>query len=135
MARERRESVRSRRAVPLPVEDVADVLLGYLEIKAFLDLDALAARMADDGITPVFPQNHNRPTFFSTRVGVRDIAVPAALRHQMLLEFMDPTSLIAAIRHMASVRPEDLGKDESVLLSFKNEGRAWALPAGEPRAS
>jgi hypothetical protein len=121
--------------LPLPAEDVADVLMGYLEIKAFLDLDALAARLVDGGITPVFAEDPNAPTFFTTTVGGRHIAVPGVLRHQMLLEFMDPTSVIAAIKHIASVRSEDLRADESVMLSFKNEGRAWALPPSLPRAT
>ncbi|MGH2499009.1 MAG: hypothetical protein ACRDF0_02800 [Candidatus Limnocylindria bacterium] len=95
----------------------------------------LAARLVDSGITPVFPEDPNAPTFFSTTVGERRIAVPGMLRHQMLVEFMDPASVIAAIKHIASIRPEDLRSDESVMLSFKNEGRAWTPPPTEPTAS
>jgi hypothetical protein len=121
--------------LPLAAEDVADVLMGYIEILSFLDLGALSAHLRESGLTAAFARDQNGPVFFAVQVGDRTVVVPGTLREQMLTEFMDPSALVAAVEHVASVREEDLGVGEAVMLAFRDEGRAWRTsPAVSARA-
>jgi len=112
--------------LPLLAEDVADALMGYLEVFSFIDIPRLHSALAAANIEARFASGPlSAEVFLQATVGGRAIVVPATLREQVLAELMHVDSLVALIRHLADVPEERVRPGEAVMITFADEGAPW----------
>jgi hypothetical protein len=112
---------------PLPPEDVADVVMGPIDLLCSLHLRKLETALARDSVeievkragqgSKIFLEAHRRG------VGLR---VPSHLREQMMVELMTPDSLFELLDRVLTLNEEhqEHAGDRRVVV-FANEAETW----------
>jgi hypothetical protein len=131
--RDRSESFSSLAPVtifPLPPEDVADLVMGFMDLATSLHLSLLERALTRNGIeVRIARPPESNGLFLEASRGRVGVLVPPHLREQMMTELMTPYSLSVALDYVLELnaaRPEE-GYD-SRIVSFADEERVW-----EPR--
>ena len=114
---------------PLDAEDIADVLLGFIEITVHVNKQLLALRFAEKGMTAnFFGQPDAARHFLEARRGTRGFLMPAIMREQMLHELMAAESVVAISKDLldSGKTREWLELDKAPLVGFENERQVWS---------
>ncbi|HZS61070.1 MAG TPA: hypothetical protein VFA43_17475 [Gemmatimonadaceae bacterium] len=116
---------------PLPAEDVADLVMGFVDLAYGLHLPRLERALGRDGITAHVRRAGAGEAVFleAARRDVR-VIVPAHLREQMMVELMSPDALFALVDHVLTLneeRPEE-AQDGRVVV-FADEASVWERSA------
>jgi hypothetical protein len=114
---------------PLPPEDVADLLLGFIDTSVHLNTELLAVRFAERGMRVGFasaPASRNH--FLEARRGYRGFLMPAYVREQMLHELMTVDTLLELSDWiLASGKTREWTDIERApILGFADESPVWA---------
>jgi hypothetical protein len=117
---------------PLPPDDVADLLLGFVDTSVHLNTELLGLRFAERGLRAGFAVHPASAThFLEVRRGYRGFLMPAYVREQMLHELMTVETLTTLADWII-----DSGKtrewseiDKAPILGFADEGAMWAPDA------
>jgi hypothetical protein len=114
---------------PLPAEDVADLLLGFVDTSVHLNTQLLALCFAERGMRVGFavaPASHTH--FLEARRGYRGFLMPAYVREQMLHELVTVQTLTAlADWILASGKTREwTDMTKAPILGFADERTAWA---------
>lgn len=114
---------------PLPPEDIADLLLGFVDTTVHINTELLALEFAKRGISVQFAVAPESDLYFlrATR-GHLGVLVPAYVREQFLYELLSVESLVALTDSILSSRqtPNWLDPDKAPIIGFQNEGAAWS---------
>jgi hypothetical protein len=116
---------------PLDVEDVADLMLGYFDLFAMLNVDVLARQLAERGIDVQITIDDDAGSNFlvaTRRVGDRELVVNVdpSLREQLLMELMRPEIAIAAVKAVLDAVEAEPGPDlVERIVSFADEAAVW----------
>ena len=114
---------------PLPPEDVADLLLGFIDTSIHLNTQLLRLRFAERGMRAGFTVAPASDThFLEARRSYRGFLMPAYVREQMLHELMTVetlTNLADWILRSGKTR-EWTEIDKAPILGFASERDAWA---------
>ncbi len=118
---------------PLPPEDVADLLLGFVDTSVHLNTRLLGLRFAERGVRTGFTVAPASEThFLEARRGYRGFLMPAYVREQMLHELMTVETLIELSDWILSSGKTcewtDIGK--APIVGFTDESATWG--AGIP---
>lgn len=114
---------------PLPPDDVADLLLGFVDTSVHLNTELLALRFAKRRMRVGFaiaPASHTH--FLEARRGYRGFLMPAYVREQMLHELMTAetlTSLADWILASGKTR-EWIDIVNAPILGFETESSVWS---------
>lgn len=114
---------------PLPPDDVADLLLGFVDTSVHLNTELLALRFAERGIRASFAVAPGSAThFLEARRGFRGFLMPAYAREQMLHELMTVETLTTlADWILASGKTREWVEiDKAPLVGFADERSAWS---------
>lgn len=114
---------------PLPAEDVADLLLGFVDTSVHLNTQLLALRFAERRMQVGFmAARAARTHFLEARRGYRGFLMPAYVREQMLHELVTVETLTTlADWILASGKTREwteIGK--APILGFTDERTTWA---------
>jgi hypothetical protein len=152
-ARDRHDTVSQLAPIsifPLPAEDVADILFGFVDVKVLLNVPLLQIAFARKGL---YTEIHRAPesgrSFLTAQSDSSGIIVPAHLREQILHETMTPSTLIRMVEYILdsglAAKWKAVGSAPGV--GFADERRAWSrtapvdvssvrlVPAGFPSAT
>jgi hypothetical protein len=116
---------------PLATEDLADLMMGYLELATTLNGALIERAFLAAGIAARVELRDQRfRKFADVRRGGFTLEIPAHVREQMFLELLSPGSVVAA----ASELLDELGGqpatgEDARLLTFAREFEAWARAA------
>jgi hypothetical protein len=116
---------------PLDVEDLADLMLGYLDVLSLLNIDVLGQQFSERGISVEFTDNDTASSNFliaSRRVGDRElfVHVDPTLREQLLAELMRPETAIASVKAVLdAVEAEPSPEAVERIASFADEASVW----------
>lgn len=114
---------------PLPPEDVADLLLGFVDTTVHINTELLALEFAKRGISVKFAVAPESDRYFlqATR-GRLGVLVPAYVREQMLYELLSVESLVELTDSILSSgrTPNWVDADSAPIIGFQNEGAAWS---------
>lgn len=114
---------------PLPPEDVADLLLGFIDTSVHLNTQLLGLRFAERWMRAGFTVAPASDThFLEARRGYRGLLMPAYVREQMLHELMTVetlTNLADWILRSGKTR-EWTEIDKAPILGFASEREVWA---------
>lgn len=128
--RDRRMTVHSLAPVsilPLPAEDVADLLLGFVDYTVHLNTDVLAQMFQRRGIAARIPRVAGAELdriFMNAIGGGVAVDVPSALREQMAAELATPASIIAAVKG-AFQAAQRRGGGARYIVVFADESAVW----------
>lgn len=114
---------------PLPAEDIADLLLGFVEITVHINKQLLGLRFAENGMTANFlAQPAAARHFLEARRGYRGFLMPAYMREQMLHELMTVEAVVAISDYLlASGKTHEwMELDKAPLVGFENERSVWS---------
>lgn len=114
---------------PLPPEDVADLLLGFVDTSVHLNTQLLALRFAERGMRVGFPAPGTADTtFLEVRRGYRGFLMPAYVREQMLHELVTVDTLTTLADWIISSGKTREWTDitKAPILGFADERTAWA---------
>jgi hypothetical protein len=114
---------------PLPPEDVADLLLGFVDTSVHLNTQLLGLRFAQRGMRAGFAvAPDSRTHFFEARRGYRGFLTPAYVREQMLHELMTVETLTTlADWILASGKTREWTDiNKAPILGFESESSVWA---------
>ncbi len=114
---------------PLPAEDVADLLLGFVDVSVHLNTELLVLRFAERGMRVRFfvaPASANH--FLEARRGRRGFLMPAYVREQMLHELVTVETLTTlADWILASGKTREwTDVRKAPILSFADETNVWS---------
>jgi hypothetical protein len=114
---------------PLPPEDVADLLLGFVDTSVHLNTELLGLRFAERGMRAGFtvaPASHTH--FLEARRGYRGFLMPAYVREQMLHELMTVETLTTLAHWIISSgnTREWVEIENAPLLGFADERAVWS---------
>jgi hypothetical protein len=128
--RDRRESFSSLAPLtiyPLPAEDVADLVMGFLDLSLSLRLDLLEGALNRSGpVIAVARPPDSQTRFLEASLGRVGVIVPPHLREQLMMELMTPASVARAIDYVLEINARVPGASrESSVVAFENEGRVW----------
>jgi hypothetical protein len=135
--RDRRESFSSLAPftiLPLPADDVADIVMGPVDLFFCLHLGRLEQALTRNGITVrvARPPESGR-LFLEASRGTRGVQVPPHLREQMMAELVTPDCIFEAVKHVLDLNETNPGEAyDSRIVVFADEGDVWA---GKPEAS
>jgi hypothetical protein len=109
---------------PASPEDIADLMLGPLEMHTMLRCDVLEAKFAARGIdaTADYPDGDRR--FLRARRGATQLDIPPHLREQMLIELMTPESLVDIADAMLDITAHAPGLELDFTVGC-DEHAAW----------
>ncbi len=116
---------------PLDTEDLADLLLGYLDLFTALNITVLGKSFERRGIDVRFAEHGERDELFLEArriVGNRELLARAGptVREQMLLELMTPASAIACIEAtLDAVEAERASQPVARDVALADERRVW----------
>jgi hypothetical protein len=120
---------------PLSAEDVADLVMGFVDLATSLHLGALERALTREDVQVRVARPGEAATLFleaqRNEVGV---LLPPHLREQMMTELITPDSLFVAINHVLTLnerRPSE-AKDRRIVF-FEDEASVWE--PGEGRAA
>jgi hypothetical protein len=117
---------------PLPADDVADLLLGFLGVSVHLNTQLLGLRFAQRRIAAQFmtaPASHVH--FVEARRGYRGLLVPAYVREQMLHELMTVDTLVELADWILSsgMTRDWTNIEQTPIIGFENERAVWSPTA------
>jgi hypothetical protein len=111
---------------PLDPQDIADLMLGYLELRTMLRGDLLEqAFTAHDISADVTFGDDADEVFLRVARGVVSLAIPPSLRERLLFELLTPDSAIALADGMLDLLAADQHLAEDVLPATDESG-IWA---------
>jgi hypothetical protein len=116
---------------PFDVDDVADLMLGYMEFTTDLNVAVIRDRLVAGGVSAeVVLGDDAESRFLIARrvVGNRqlEVHVEAALRDQLLLELMYPEDAVAVVRAvLAAVETEREPERVDRIPAMTDEARVW----------
>ena len=113
---------------PFPPEDVADLILGFVDVVVRLDIARLEGALRAAGLEARIARAPESATQFLVasrgQIGVRP---PTLLREQMMNELMTPASLVRSVESMITLREQGAVTDsDRVMIVFDNESQTWA---------
>ena len=113
---------------PFPPEDVADLILGFVDVVVRLDIARLEGAFRAAGLEARIARAPESATQFLVasrgQIGVRP---PTLLREQMMNELMTPASLVRSVGSMITLREQGAVTDsDRVMIVFDNESQTWA---------
>ena len=114
---------------PLPAENVADLLLGFVDVSVHLNTELLALRFAERGMQVGFAEPPaSRTHFLEARRGYRGFFMPAYVREQMLHELVtvDTLATLADWIIKSGKTREWTDITKAPILGFANERTTWA---------
>ena len=122
---------------PLSLDDMTDLVLGYVEVFSLIDVDALTRELAGLGLSVhITPPPLSERVFLTADAGPLTVAVPPEVREQALVELLSAESIAAAIEAVIRVAPT-LAPRETVIVGHPNEWRTWSrglsIEADTPR--
>jgi hypothetical protein len=114
---------------PLPPEDIADLLLGFVDTSVHLNTELLGLRFAERGMRAGFtvaPASHRH--FLEARGGYRGFLMPAYVREQMLHELVTVETLTTLARWIldSGKTPEWVDIGNAPILGFASESSVWS---------
>ncbi len=112
---------------PFPAEDVADLIMGYIDLAISLKLDVLEQDLTRGDVEVRVARPGEAATLFlkANRVKV-GLLSPPHLREQLMIELMTPDCLFDAIDYVLAVneqRPSE-SHDRRVVV-FEDEASVW----------
>ena len=111
---------------PLDPEDIADLMLGYLEVRTLLRGDLLEQAFAAHDISAdVMSGDEADEVFLRVARGGVSLAIPPSLRERLLFELLTPDSAIALADGMLDLLAADQHLAEDVLPATDESG-IWA---------
>lgn len=132
--RDRRESFSSLAPLtifPLAAEDVADLVMGFLDLSMNLNLDILERTLGGDDLSVrVARPPESERLFLEARRGRNGVLVPPHLREQMMTELTTPHTVrkgIETVLNRQQTTPETA--NDSTLVVFADEQRVWETRA------
>jgi hypothetical protein len=112
---------------PLPVRDVVELMLGFLDVSVYLNVQLLRDVFLKHGIWVDVPsQPEASDTFFKAQDGRGGVLVPAFVREQMLLELMTPGTLLALVDHVLASGLASRLRTDSKVVGFYHERDVWS---------
>jgi hypothetical protein len=117
---------------PLPPDDVADIVFGFIDLVFCLDLRALDQALVAEGleVETARPPLSSR-LFLTARRDNLVLAVPPQLREQMMVELMTSAALGRALTAVLEDMDADPGTaGDSRIVVFEDEAAVW-----EPRVA
>lgn len=114
---------------PLPAEDVADIMLGFIEVSVHLNKQLLSLRFAQSAIqVRFFRQPAAARHFLAVRRGTRGFLMPAVMREQMLHELLTAETLVGLTKDLLNTGKtrEWTELDKAPLVGFENESQIWS---------
>lgn len=112
---------------PLPPDDVADIVFGFVDLVFCLDLKALEDSLATDSMTvQIARPPHSNGLFLTARRDELTLTVPPHMREQMMVELMTPAALgraLAAVLDDMAADPPAAG--DSRIVVFEEEANVW----------
>jgi hypothetical protein len=117
--------------LPLAPEDVADLMMGTLELVTILNGKLLEAEFAKAGIDAVVELGDQRFTKFADiRRGAMSVQIPAEVREQIFIELLVPEAVVAAASELLDELERRPGtRSEARLLTFSDERTVWDTSA------
>jgi len=134
-ARDRRGTVSELAPIsifPLPAEDVADILFGFVDVKVLLNVPLLQVAFKRKGM---YTEIHRAPDsgrmFLTAQTDSSGVIVPAHLREQILHETMTPSTLIRMVEYIldSGLAAKWKADGSAPGVGFANERRAWSKAA------
>ena len=112
---------------PLSAEDVADIVMGFVDVVCSIHLPSLERALTRDGVEVAVRRAGEGEAIFleAQRRGV-GVRVPAHLREQMMVELMTPEALFALLDHVLTLneqRPAEA--NDRRVVSFADEAAVW----------
>jgi hypothetical protein len=112
---------------PLSAEDVADVVMGFVDVFCALDITLLERALTRDGLSVrVARPGPAQSLFLDAQRGRVGLRLPPHLREQMQIELMTPDALRKAIDHVLDINlsnPSQI-KDRRIVV-FADEAETW----------
>ncbi|MDX6439454.1 MAG: hypothetical protein QOF45_2037 [Gaiellaceae bacterium] len=114
---------------PLAAEDIADLLLGFVDVSVHLNTELLGLRFNEHGMRASFTLTPTSAThFLEARRGFRGFLMPAYVREQMLHELMTVETLVELsdwILRSGKTR-EWVDIEKAPIVGFANERTVWS---------
>jgi hypothetical protein len=115
---------------PIPAEAAADLMMGFIEWVAYLNLDLVEAAFRERGIranAPGLPGSAD--LFLRAERGNAQVVVPPSIRDQVMIEWMTPDCLIASVEHRLS-QINNGGAAGKAIITLSREQLAWESSLG-----
>jgi len=117
---------------PLPADDVADLLLGFIDTSVHVNKQLLGLRFAERGlranfVSPPATERH----FLEARRGWRGFLMPAYVREQMLHELITAETVVNLSEWILSSgrTREWVALENAPIVGFENERMIWSPDA------
>lgn len=112
---------------PLRAEDIADLILGQLDVCTTISCDELEKALAVEGLqSEIAGGTDAESLFLRASDGANTVSLPSAIREQMLAELMTPDTLIGAIRHsLAATAADRSERPARHLVPYAGESDVW----------
>jgi hypothetical protein len=117
---------------PLPPDDVADLLLGFIDTSVHLNKQLLGLLFADRGMRANFIAGPDAAQYFlEARRGWRGFLMPAYVREQMLHELITADTVVGiADWILSSGRTREwVSLEKAPIVGFQNERMVWSPQA------
>jgi hypothetical protein len=112
---------------PLPVEDVAGLVIGRYDVIATLNASLLEEHLAETGIGAVVARGDAAgDSFLEAGRGNARITVPAPVREQILIELMTLGSLFAMVRWLLDQSEKRGSSQPAIVVGYAGEAEHWA---------
>jgi hypothetical protein len=112
---------------PLPAEDIADLIMGFIDILVSLDYRELERALSQDELrATVYRHPVAERLFLRADAEAAGIDIPAVEREQMMTELTSPESLLRLIRHVLAhneAHPDEM-HDRRIVV-FEGESDTW----------
>ena len=117
---------------PLPPEDVADVVMGFIDLAYGLHLPRLEQALSRDGVkVEVRRAGAGDAVFLEANRRDVGVIVPAHVREQMMVELMTPQALFALLDHVLTLNEERRAEaNDRRVVVFADEAATWEGHAG-----
>lgn len=112
---------------PLPPQDVADLVMGFVDLAVGLHVPLLEQAVATDEMAVRVARPPDSADLFleATRRG-SGLRAPAHLREQMMIELMKPDCLRTALDHVLALNEQHRGQElGSRIVVFADESQVW----------
>lgn len=115
---------------PVPVEDIADLMLGNMELATIIHGPTLEAAFADAGMSARVELGDDRfDSFVVVERNGEIIEIPATVREQMFLELLTPAAVIAAADELLMDMAQHPSAAENArMVTFASESAVWSPP-------
>jgi hypothetical protein len=118
--------------LPLPPDDVADLIMGFIDLAVSLKLDVLERDLSRGDVeVRVARPGEAASLFLEAHRGEVGLLLPPHLREQLMVELVTPDCLFAAIDYVLTLneqRPSE-SRDRRVVV-FEDEASVWDARPG-----